>query len=78
MMLEASVGGPAPGEFNEDLNHEGKAALVNCFIQAVSTPVAGSLLLGVYCRRPPLSALKQLPLIRLLYLVQRLPRNIYG
>lgn len=42
MMLEASVGGAAPGEFNEDLDHEAKAALVKCFIQAVSISVVGT------------------------------------
>ena len=47
MMLEASVGGAAPGEGNEDLCLDGKTALVKCFIQAVSTSVVGLLLLGV-------------------------------
>ena len=47
MMLEASVGGAAPGEGNEDLCHDGKAALIKCFIQAVSTFAVGFLLLHV-------------------------------
>lgn len=35
MMLEASVVGAAPSEFNDDLDHDGKAALIKCFLQAV-------------------------------------------
>lgn len=35
MMLEASVVGAAPSEFNDDLGYDAKADLTKCFLQAV-------------------------------------------
>lgn len=56
MMLEASVGGAAPGEFNEDLDHDAKAALVKCFIQAVSVSIVAYPVLCSYHSRSSLSS----------------------
>lgn len=53
MMLEESVVGTGPSEFNDELDHHGKAALIKCFLQEVGPRFlfySLTLLLRIWCK----------------------------